>query len=182
MICVKRDEIITMMQEQQILMTKRLQDAIIKMSNGELVARWAGIQLLAEEHRPGNRPGWMGKHFCNPTTLFVGQRELDRKALAEARRQELLKKRLEEAAIEAELSREKLKFWNRCTTKRKLLEKHLVRMDETFQEMIRKNFLDGDCDLEAMPEQQVLFWFWYLVPPFEIDRTPPAYVLLEKAS
>lgn len=81
MICVKRDEIITMMQEQQVLMTKRLQDAIIKMSDGELVARWAGIQLLAEGHRPGNRPGWMGKHFCNPTTLFVGQRELDRKAL-----------------------------------------------------------------------------------------------------
>ncbi len=177
-----RNEIITAMQDRQILLTKGLQDAIMKMSDGELAARWAGILLLAESHKPGNRPGWMGKHFGNPTTLFVGQKELERKVEAEAKRQELLKKRREEAAIEAELSREKMKFWRRCATKHRLLEKHLPKMDECFQELIRKNYLDKNCNLDILPEKQVLLYFWFLIPPFEAARAPPTYIPFKKAS
>ena len=69
-----RQEIITAMQERQILITRGLTDAIAKMPDQELAARWAGIQALAETHKPGNKPGWMGKHFGNPTTLFIGQK------------------------------------------------------------------------------------------------------------
>ncbi len=182
MIHMTRVEIITAMQDRQILMTKGLQDSIIKMSDQELAARWAGIQLLAESHKPGNRPGWMGKHFSNPTTLHAGQKELKRKAQVEAKQQELLKRRRNATIIEAELSREKMKFWHRCSTKRKLLEKHLPKMDECFQELIRKNYLDKNCNLDTLPEKEALFYFWYLIPPFEAARAPPIYIPFEKAS
>ncbi len=182
MIPMTRQKIIIAMQDRQILMTKGLQDAIMKMSDQVLAARWEGIQLLAESHKPGNRPGWMGKHFINPTTLHAGQKELERKAQAEAQRQEYLKKKQAETAAEAELSREKLKFWRRCTTKRKLLEKHLPKMNDCFQELIRKNYLDKNCDFESLPEKEALFYFWYLIPPFETARAPPLYVPFEKAS
>lgn len=168
-----RQEIITAMQERQILITRGLTDAIAKMPDQELAARWAGIQALAETHKPGNKPGWMGKHFGNPTTLFIGQKALMRKALDEAHKAAYAKKKQQEAELEARLSAEKMRFWNRCATKRRLIEKHLPRMDETFQNMIRKDFLDNNCDLNALPDNQVLLWFWFLIPPFVETRAPP---------
>ncbi len=173
MIYMNREEIITAMQDRQILITKGLTDAIARMPDRELAARWEGIQKLAETHRPGNIPGWMGKHFGNPTTLFIGHKALERKAQENAQKAARAKNKKEEAERETRLSAEKMKFWNRCTTKHKLLEKHLSQMDEAFQEMIRKNFFDNNCDLESLPEQQVLLWFWFLIPPFEIARAPP---------
>jgi hypothetical protein len=168
-----RQDIINAMQERQILITRGLTDAIAKMPDRELAARWAGIQALAETHRPGNKPGWMGKHFGNPTTLFIGQKELERKALEDAQRVAYAKKQKQEAELEARLSAEKMRFWNRCATKRRLIEKHLPGMDETFQNMIRKNFLDNNCDLDSLPDNQVLLWFWFLIPPFAETRAPP---------
>jgi|GEM_PF-1402166 hypothetical protein len=179
-----RQEIINAMQERQILITRGLMDAIAKMPDRELAARWAGIQKLAETHRPGNISGWMGKHFGNPTTLFIGQKELERQSLENARKIVYARKQQEEAEAEARLSGAKMRFWHRCVTKRRLLEKHLIRMDETFQEMIRKNFLDNNSDLDALPKKQVLLWFWYLIPPFVDTRAPPLSVNVpfEKAS
>jgi hypothetical protein len=170
---MNREEIINIMQDRQILLTKNLLNAIIKMSDQELAARWTGIQKLLEAHRPGNQPGWMGKHFGNPTTLHAGQKELKRQAQEETQRRAYLRKKQEEAELEARLSAEKMKFWNRCTTKRQLLEKHLARMDEAFQNMIRKNFLANNCNLEALSDKQVLLWFWFLIPPFENLRASP---------
>lgn len=161
------------MQERQILITRGLTDAIAKMPDRELAARWAGIQALAETHRPGNKPGWMGKHFGNPTTLFIGQKELERKALEDAQKAAYTKKKKLEAEAEASISTEKMRFWNRCSTKRRLIERNLPRMDEAFQEMIRKQYLDNNSDLDALPEKQVLLWFWYLIPPFIEIRAPP---------
>jgi len=180
---MKRDEIIAAMQDRQILMTRGLLDAIAKMPDRELAARWTGILLLAESHRPGNRPGWMGKHFGNPTTLYAGLKELERQALENAQKEAYAKKEKLEAEAETRLSSAKMRFWHRCSTKQRLLEKHLVRMDDTFQEMIRKNFLDNNCDLNALPEKQVLLWFWFLIPPFVNTRAPPlSMISFEKAS
>ena len=120
----------------------------------------------------------MGKHFGNPTTLFIGQKELERKALEDAQRAAYAKKKQQEAETEVWLSTEKMRFWNRCATKRRLIEKHLPRMDETFRDMIRKNFLDNNCDLDALPDTQVLLWFWFLIPPFVETRVPPEQHLI----